>query len=269
MSVAEVKNKKHTLMSTYRRQRKIKEDFMRSGVSESEVFEPTWFAYSRMDEFLQGVADCGKTPDSLSHQTVEVKQESPQESLAPSPVAPSSSAPSPSDPSSGAHHQGVPSPRAPSFGAPSPGAISPGASSSSARSSAAAVKERQKTPREKRKKIANEMKEAKSQMNATFATLNDVLSKRKEPDDCDLYGQLLASKLRQYTMRERHIIMHEIDSLLLNKPPPTTTTFAPYIVYQNPTPRFTTPSSATFSSAASTSFFSMPTTAEMNEDVID
>lgn len=40
-------------------------------------------------------------------------------------------------------------------------------------------------------------------------------------DDCDLYGQLLAKKLKNYRTYERHLLMHEIDGLLLQKPPGT------------------------------------------------
>ncbi|KAG8180940.1 hypothetical protein JTE90_024690 [Oedothorax gibbosus] len=140
--------------------------------------------------------------------TAEVEQR-PQESLGPSSIAPSS----------GAHHQGAPSPGAPSLGASSSGAPSLGASSSGAPSPAAAEKAKQKTPQEKRKKMTNEVKEAKSQM-ATFASLNDVLSK-KEPEDCDLDGQLLALKLRQYPIA-RAAYHHARNRLYysINHPPP-------------------------------------------------
>lgn len=52
-------------------------------------------------------------------------------------------------------------------------------------------------------------------MSNAFSTLNQVL--RKEDDPCELYGKLLATKLRKYTELEREEIMLDIDNMLLNR----------------------------------------------------
>lgn len=70
--VSEIKLKKHSLMSNYRRERKKKEDSIRSGASVSEVYEPIWFAYSRMEAFLLGVDSCGTTTDSINYQVIRI-----------------------------------------------------------------------------------------------------------------------------------------------------------------------------------------------------
>ncbi|RVE44688.1 hypothetical protein evm_010646 [Chilo suppressalis] len=60
-----------------------------------------------------------------------------------------------------------------------------------------------------------------TQMNTTLTTLNNMLNNTKHKndsrDDCDLYGMLLAKKLRSYPEIERQEIMYEIDGLLLKK----------------------------------------------------
>lgn len=55
----------------------------------------------------------------------------------------------------------------------------------------------------------------------SFDTLNHVLKGKKvEEDECDIYGKLLAKKLRKYPGRMRDIIMYKIDGLLLDNPYP-------------------------------------------------
>lgn len=56
-------------------------------------------------------------------------------------------------------------------------------------------------------------------MARAFDTLNRVmLSKEPEKEDeCDLYGKLLANKLRKYPENERQEIMYEIDGMLVRR----------------------------------------------------
>lgn len=66
-----------------------------------------------------------------------------------------------------------------------------------------------------------ELKEVNTEMKKAFTTLNNVLDnkqkKEQNEDECDLYGKLLAKKLRQYSETERDELMYEIDGLLLKK----------------------------------------------------
>ncbi|KAG5878353.1 hypothetical protein JTB14_008713 [Gonioctena quinquepunctata] len=66
-----------------------------------------------------------------------------------------------------------------------------------------------------------ELEETLAQMNTSLTTLNNALSntthKNTCKDDCDLYGRLLATKLRSYSEIERQELMYEIDGLLLKK----------------------------------------------------
>lgn len=54
-------------------------------------------------------------------------------------------------------------------------------------------------------------------MKNAFSTLNTVLSNQKNDDDCDLYGKLLASKMRQFNDLDKQELMYEIDGLILKK----------------------------------------------------
>ncbi|KAJ8713593.1 hypothetical protein PYW07_013963 [Mythimna separata] len=70
-----------------------------------------------------------------------------------------------------------------------------------------------------------DLQEVSKEMSNAFNTLNQALknSKRqsvpspKEEDDCDLYGRLLAKRLRQFSETERQEIMYELDGLLLSR----------------------------------------------------
>uniref|UniRef100_A0A2A4IZX1 MADF domain-containing protein n=1 Tax=Heliothis virescens TaxID=7102 RepID=A0A2A4IZX1_HELVI len=67
-----------------------------------------------------------------------------------------------------------------------------------------------------------ELQEVSKEMTNAFNTLNQALknSKRhapKEEDDCDLYGRLMAKRLRQFSETERQEIMYELDGLLLSR----------------------------------------------------
>ncbi|CAF4817082.1 unnamed protein product [Pieris macdunnoughi] len=55
----------------------------------------------------------------------------------------------------------------------------------------------------------------KNKIRSDLAILNKDQQNKIE-DDCDLYGRLLANKLRKYSDNERQEIMYDIDGLLLN-----------------------------------------------------
>ena len=58
------------------------------------------------------------------------------------------------------------------------------------------------------------MKDALSTFNATVKR-NAPQSIPKEDDDCDLYGKLLAIKLRKLSEEKRLRLMHDIDAMFI------------------------------------------------------
>lgn len=62
-----------------------------------------------------------------------------------------------------------------------------------------------------------ELQEANYYMRRAFTTLYNVLSKRKEDDDCDIFAKLVASKLRKIPETEREDIMYEIHRIVHNR----------------------------------------------------
>lgn len=56
-------------------------------------------------------------------------------------------------------------------------------------------------------------------MKNAFSSLNNLLKIRKpeEEDDCDLYGKMLAKKLRRLPEEERQTFMYEIDGMFIRR----------------------------------------------------
>lgn len=80
------------------------------------------------------------------------------------------------------------------------------------------------TPKPVRRRPATDT--AERQMSSAFGQLTNILSKRqrecpppppKEDDDCELYGKLLAKKLRELSPDERKLFMYNIDTLFINR----------------------------------------------------
>lgn len=62
--------------------------------------------------------------------------------------------------------------------------------------------------------------EAGHQMKDVFNLLQNVVSKKpieRDEDECDLYGKILAMKLRKLSEHEREATMYEIDGIFLNR----------------------------------------------------
>jgi hypothetical protein len=62
-------------------------------------------------------------------------------------------------------------------------------------------------------KRPQELQHVKQQMDQAFAILQDM--RKKDDDECDLYGKLIAKKLRRIPESEREQLMYEIDGLFL------------------------------------------------------
>lgn len=74
----------------------------------------------------------------------------------------------------------------------------------------------------RRRQNPPELQEAGNQMREAFTMLQNVVAKKtkvneKEEDECDLYGKILAKKLKKLPEEERELVMYEIDGLLLNR----------------------------------------------------
>jgi len=62
-----------------------------------------------------------------------------------------------------------------------------------------------------------EVEEAGRQMKRAFNTLESVLNKKHEEDEYDLYGRILANKLRKLPENERQLFMYNIDGMFVQR----------------------------------------------------
>lgn len=65
-----------------------------------------------------------------------------------------------------------------------------------------------------------ELQEAGNQMKEAFNLLKNVISKRtsdKDDDEYDLFGKMLAKKIRKLPEHEREVFMYEIEGMYINK----------------------------------------------------
>ncbi|XP_072948155.1 uncharacterized protein [Epargyreus clarus] len=63
----------------------------------------------------------------------------------------------------------------------------------------------------------SDMKNAFKSFNSVLKKYNELNAQEEDEDECDLYGRLVAKKLRQFSETERHEIMYEFDGVLLNR----------------------------------------------------
>lgn len=76
------------------------------------------------------------------------------------------------------------------------------------------------TPTIRRRRIPPELLEAENQMKETFSMLKNVITKKtndKEDDEYDLFGKMLAKKIRKLPEHEREVFMYEVEGLYFNK----------------------------------------------------
>lgn len=73
ISVNNLKTKKNSLMATFRTYRRKKQACIHSGMEADDVYEPIWFAYQMMENFLSPVYDCEdtvNTADTIDHVSI-------------------------------------------------------------------------------------------------------------------------------------------------------------------------------------------------------
>ncbi|KAH9642782.1 hypothetical protein HF086_010435 [Spodoptera exigua] len=173
--VSELKKKKETLMSAFRMHLKKKQDSIRSGMGEEEIYKPIWVFYDAMEAFLKGKYTC-KSITSTDEQRAVIGQQTEEKTETPS----------------------------------------------DARSNTETKDMNIKIPVQRRRSVKPpELEKADKEMSKAFNTLNQAIlnkdQQNKKEDDCDLYGRLLANKLRKYSDNERQDIMYDIDGLLLKR----------------------------------------------------
>ncbi|XP_022820151.1 uncharacterized protein LOC111352063 [Spodoptera litura] len=198
-----LKTKKNSLMACFRTHLRRKKKSMKSGkgAEGEDVYEPIWFAYKMMENFLGPVYNCGDTintednASSPSNEALDFKQEN---------IANERDTSTETTEMQNIDHHSRPS------------------QTHTSRDIAIDFPTSTSQLQKHHLQLASEISDAQDKIKQTVETLNNVISQKKrdaEDDDCELYGKLLANKLRYYSKYERHVLMHEIDGLLLKKPP--------------------------------------------------
>ncbi|XP_048006247.1 uncharacterized protein LOC125241694 [Leguminivora glycinivorella] len=186
--ISELKRKKESLMTSFRIHNKKKNESIKSGMGEDERYTPIWPFYEPLEAFLKGVYECNSVINSY------VEENEAQDS----PLSPA--------------HTEKNTNSATEIGCSAESSNStPAIKTKSKDTALPQLKRRSKNPLE--------LSEANREMKNAFNTLNKALEKntRHEEDDCDLYGKLLAAKLRKFPDNEREDIMLEIDSMVMKR----------------------------------------------------
>ncbi|KAJ0176219.1 hypothetical protein K1T71_008393 [Dendrolimus kikuchii] len=69
----------------------------------------------------------------------------------------------------------------------------------------------------KRKKSQNHIKQEDCENEYSYIEESSTSQNKNNDDDCELYGRLLAKKLRRFSQYDREELMYEIDGLLLKR----------------------------------------------------
>ncbi|CAH1962081.1 unnamed protein product [Acanthoscelides obtectus] len=70
--------------------------------------------------------------------------------------------------------------------------------------------------RYRRRQVPTELLQAESEMKEAFSWVKNVVSRNDEKEDeCDLYGRMLAKKLRKIPEFQREYLMHDINEMVL------------------------------------------------------
>lgn len=74
-------------------------------------------------------------------------------------------------------------------------------------------------------------------MDDAVTYLKNVAAQKRESDECELYGRLLAKKLRKLDEHQRDVAMHEIDNIMFRARMQTGGTQRSYTASTSPVPR--------------------------------
>ncbi|CAG4936263.1 unnamed protein product [Parnassius apollo] len=185
ISIPDLKRKKEALMATFRQHLKKKKASVSSGCGYEDVYKPIWVFYDVMESFLGDVYECSNKMHTLTqryeHTVVEPQTYETRKVLDEQEEL--------ARPANITTQEGLPTP-----------------------SNKNVLKRRSSNP--------PELQEATRHMKSALGTINAVLSnKMNQGDDvCDLYGKLLASKLKKYFSDvEQQEVMCELDNVLIDK----------------------------------------------------
>ncbi|CAG9785648.1 unnamed protein product [Diatraea saccharalis] len=176
--VKELKAKKEILMTTFRKHFKKKQDSIRSGAGTEDIYKPCWFAFEFMESFLVPVYTCKYTLNTETQSQRDIDEIGNE---------------------------------------PGDGEMDNDQDNETPNTSSRTPTFTQKS----RRRPAPDL--AEQQMAAAFSQLTNVLGRKSErppqseEDECDLYGKLLAKKLRELPKDDRQIIMYQIDGLFINR----------------------------------------------------
>ncbi|XP_061383600.1 uncharacterized protein LOC116770408 [Danaus plexippus] len=189
--VPELKNKKNSLMATFRQHLRRKKQSLKSGAGEDDVYKPVWLYYDAMETFLASVYKC--------HTSINTEEGLHEELI--SPGLPNVDDETHNDNEQNnelindQHDEQI-----------------------SEKHKPVNNKKSFKSPIKRKRTHEDSETDIHKNIKDTVSNLNNMLLNRKENDECDLYAQLLATRLREYSKQERRQIMHDIDGLLLANP---------------------------------------------------
>uniref|UniRef100_A0A1B6DD16 MADF domain-containing protein n=1 Tax=Clastoptera arizonana TaxID=38151 RepID=A0A1B6DD16_9HEMI len=174
-SIAELKKKKDSLMASFRACVKKVKECNKSGAGSDEIHKPSWFAYDRMERFLRDRTKPRETFSTEDNLTQQEHAEQPQH-------LPENQVLEDNDKCEAII--------LPMYGSPS---LKP-------------------LPR-KMLKTADD-REIRKKIDGAYATLLSKVAASKERSLCDIYGELVAAKLKAMDEDSRDICMHRIDNIL-------------------------------------------------------
>ncbi|XP_050424209.1 uncharacterized protein LOC126835579 [Adelges cooleyi] len=179
-STAELKKKKDSLMASFRSHLRKKKASIHSGADANDVYTPIWFAYERMESFLAPIYKC-QTTASARDDTFFVTCEESQSVV---------TGDTPTESTIVAERPNSSTPSLPN-------------------------------PTVRRRGNPRALEGAGNRTKEAFDMLKDVIAKRagdrQDEDEYDLFGRMLAKKIRKLPELERQVFMYEIEGMYIDK----------------------------------------------------
>ncbi|VVC27480.1 MADF domain, partial [Cinara cedri] len=186
--VTELKEKKQSLMATFRGHLRKKKSLTGSGSGVNDIYKPTWFAYEYMESSLGPVYRCQKTIDTQVTSFASDEQSQSEE------ISSLYIEENQSMVTENMEHTSTVVPEQPNT-TPRP------------------------TPTFRRSSNPPELQEAGNQTKEAFGMVKNVITKRtvdEEDDEYDLFAKSIMKNIRKLPERERKEFIKEIDSFSSN-----------------------------------------------------
>ncbi|KAL1492478.1 hypothetical protein ABEB36_010728 [Hypothenemus hampei] len=216
IDVTGLKKKRDSLLSSFRKYRKIVKDSVHSGAGAGEIYKPVWFAFKLMNSFLGEGLTCKSTINTISNVTILLDMsESETMNIYIAILFLQIEE----------HSQGE-------------GKIQENDENILATLHLASTSSKTEPPTKRRRKNPYELQEAGSLLKQAVSSLDVALKQTvSHEDECDLYGKILAVKLRKMPERKRLQFMHEVDGMFLRYElfPSRTPTYS-YVASPAPSP---------------------------------